>query len=255
MIKRKILVGNWKMNPSSPEEAVNLVKEIQQKLENNKKTDVVICPPFIFLNEIGTILKGQKRIKLGSQDVFGGDGTSFTGEVSVDMIKNAGAEYAIVGHSERRKICETLEMISEKVVSSLKGEIKTILCIGEKERNEEGDFYNFVKTELLEALVKVNKKNISNLIIAYEPVWAIGKKESEAIRPEDLHEMTIFIKKVLNDKFKEEGLMVPILYGGSVSKNNARDFITKGQIDGLLLGRESLKPENFAEVAMMLGEI
>jgi triosephosphate isomerase len=112
-----------------------------------------------------------------------------------------------------------------------------------------------VKTELLEALVKVNKKNLSNLIIAYEPVWAIGKKESEAIVPEDLHEMTIFIKKVLNDKFKEEGLIVPILYGGSVSKNNARDFITKGQIDGLLLGRESLRPENFAEVAMMLGEI
>jgi len=133
--------------------------------------------------------------------------------------------------------------------------LKTVLCIGETERDEEGNFYNLVKSELLEALEKVNRKNLPNLIIAYEPVWAIGKKYSEAINPEDLHEMTIFIKKVLNDLFKEDGLNVPIIYGGSVNKENARDFITKGQIDGLLLGRESLKPENFAEVATMLGEI
>ncbi|MGB8815927.1 MAG: triose-phosphate isomerase [Minisyncoccia bacterium] len=256
MIKRrKILVGNWKMNPNSLEDAVTLTTEIKQKLENNKKIDVVVCPPYIFLNEVGAVLKDQKKIKLGSQDVFGGDGTSFTGEVSVDMIKNAGAEYAIVGHSERRKIFETLEMVSEKVVFSLKGGLKTILCVGEIARDEQGEFYNFIKTELLGALLKIKKSYLSNLIIAYEPIWAIGKKESEAISPENLHEMTIFIKKILNDKFKEEGLLVPILYGGSVNKNNVKEIISRGQVDGILLGRESLKFDNFTEIANILGEV
>jgi len=251
MIKKKILVGNWKMNPNSPEEAVNLTKEIKQKLENLKKTDVVLCPPFIFLNEVGEVLKSQKRVKLGSQDVFGGEGTSFTGEVSVDMIKNAGAEYAIVGHSERREMYETLEIVSKKVVFSLKGGLKTILCVGEEGRDEHGEFYNYVKTELEEALSKLNKKNLSKLIIAYEPTWTIGKREDEIISPENLHEMVIFIRKVLKDKFGEEGLIVPILYGGSVSKNNAREIITRGEIDGLLIGRESLKSDNFVEIAEM----
>ncbi len=251
---KKILVANWKMNPSSLEEATNLIGEIKEKLAGVKGVDMVVCPPFIFLNEVGALLKGQKKIKLGSQDVFGGEGTSFTGEVSVDMIKNAGAEYAIIGHSERREMYETLQIVSEKIIFSLKGGLKVILCVGEEARDEHGEFYNYVKDELEMALAKLNKKNLSKLIIAYEPTWAIGKKENEILSPENLHEMVIFVRKVLTDKFGEDGRLVPILYGGSVSKNNAQEIISKGNIDGLLVGRESLKPANFAEVAEMLSK-
>ncbi len=192
---------------------------------------------------------------MGAQDVFIGIGVAHTGEVSAEMLKGAGVKYVIIGHSERRAVSDTDEIVREKLFGTLKDGLKVILCVGEKERNEHGVQYPEIKRQLESALLKVPKKFMKNLVIAYEPVWAIGKSEKEAMKPEELHEMTIFIKRVLSDLLsKAEIEKVAILYGGSVTKNNAQEIIEKGNVDGLLIGRESLKAENFIELVKEIGK-
>jgi len=155
----------------------------------------------------------------------------------------------LVGHSERRTTLDSNEVVKEKMLGSLKEGLKVILCVGEKERNERGDHYHEIKKQIEDAIIKLPKKLIKNLIIAYEPVWAIGRSEGEAIKPDQLHEITIFIKRLISDVLgAKEVRKIKILYGGSVTKNNFKEIIEKGNVDGLLIGRESLKVENFLEL-------
>ena len=245
----KLIVANWKMNPESMGEAKKIMAEIKNKSKSFGNARLVVCPPFIFLNEVFKIISSSKKILLGAQDVFVGQGVAHTGEIGSKLLKKAGVKYIIVGHSERRKTLDTDEIVKEKMLGSLKEGFKTILCIGEKERNEFGDYYNEIKKQLEDAIKKLPKKLIKNLIIAYEPVWAIGKRESEAIMPEQLHEITIFIKRLLSDILgAKEMKKVIILYGGSVTKNNFKEIIEKGNVGGLLIGRESLETKNFVEM-------
>ncbi|MFA5935145.1 MAG: triose-phosphate isomerase [Candidatus Paceibacterota bacterium] len=246
---KKLIVGNWKMNPESVVEAKEISSEINKNTKHFKNTNLVVCPPFVFLNEVSKIFSKNKKISLGAQDIFVGNGVSHTGEVGSDMLKNLDVKYIIIGHSDRRESLDDESLVREKLFGTLKDGFKAILCVGEKERNEHGDQYNEVKSQIESAITKLPKKFIKNLIVAYEPIWAIGKAESDAVEPEDLHEMTIFIKRVISDILGiKEAEKIIILYGGSVTKNNAKEIIEKGNVAGLLVGRESLKPNNFIEL-------
>jgi triosephosphate isomerase len=253
---KKILVANWKMNPDTLEEAINIAQKIKAVMNKKKKIELIVCPPHIFIPDVSNIFGNIKNLNIGAQDVFGGDSKSTTGEIGIQMLINSKVKYAILGHSSRRDLCETDEVVAEKVLSTIKSGMKAILCIGERERNENGQFYNFVKEQLEKSLSKIKKIQLKKLIIAYEPVWAIGKKDTEAMKPEDVHEMVIFIRKVLTDKYGAElASLIPILYGGSVSKRNIENLAVKGEVSGFLIGRESLNIENFTEVIEILETI
>jgi len=248
-MSNKLIVANWKMNPRSGEQAKEIMAELNAKSKNLGDNRLVICPPFIFLNEVSNLIISSKKILLGAQDVFIGEGVSHTGEVGTQLLKKAGVKYILVGHSERRAILDSDKVVKEKMIGALKEGFKVILCVGEKERNEHGDHYHEIKKQIEDAIVKLPKKLIKNLIIAYEPVWAIGRGESEAIKPDQLHEINIFIKRLVSDILgPKEVDKIKILYGGSVTKNNAKEIIGGGNVDGLLVGRESLKVENFVEL-------
>ena len=246
---KRIVIGNWKMNPESVEEAIEIASEINKNTKKFKNTNLVICPPFVFLNEILKVFLKNRSVSMGAQDIFVGNGVSHTGEVGSLMLKNLNIKYVIIGHSDRRESLDDESLVREKLFGALKDGFKAILCIGEKERNEHGDYYNDVKTQIESAINKLPKKFIKNLFIAYEPIWAIGKNEKDAVKPEDLHEMTIFIKRVISDILGiKEAEKISVLYGGSVTKNNAKEIIEKGNVSGLLVGRESLKPNNLIEL-------
>jgi len=245
----KLIVANWKMNPGSAEKAKEIITELNAKSKSFGDNRLVICPPFIFLNEVSNIIISSKKILLGAQDVFIGQGVSHTGEVGTQLLKKAGVKYILVGHSERRATLDSDKVVKEKMIGALKEGFKVILCVGEKERNEHGDHYHEIKKQIEDAIIKLPKKLIKNLIIAYEPVWAVGRSESEAIKPDQLHEISIFIKRLVSDILgSKEVDKIKILYGGSVTKNNAREIFEKGNVDGLLVGRESLKTDNFIKL-------
>lgn len=246
MIK-KLIIANWKANPSSVEKAKSIASEIKKNNKTFKSVNLVVCPPFIFLNEVSQTVGSIKSVSLGAQDVS--IGISKTGEIGFELLKKAGVKYIIVGHSDLRSNLDTNEIVKEKMLGSLKEGFKVVLCVGEKERNEHGDHYHEIKKEIEDAITKLPRKFSKNLIIAYEPIWAIGKAENDAIKPEQLHEITIFIKRLISDILgPKEVSKIKILYGGSVTKNNFKDIIEKGNVDGLLIGRESLKIDNFIKL-------
>ncbi|NDE68243.1 triosephosphate isomerase [bacterium] len=210
--KRKLVIGNWKMNPDSSEEAKRIIKEVKKAASNLTKTDVVACPPFVFAH---LVLGRSGSVALGAQDVFAEERGSHTGEVSALMLRDIGAEYVIIGHSERRAMGETDEVVARK--------------------------------EIRASLAKVTKKYVKNIVMAYEPIWAIGAKD--AMDPAVVQEMMIFIRKVLSDMYgQSEVASLPILYGGSVNFRNAGDILEKGDVDGFLVGRESVNPPGFVEL-------
>lgn len=245
----KLIVANWKMNPGSVNKAKEIITQINKKSRSFGSVCLIVCPPFVFLNEVSRVINSSRKIILGAQDVFVGQGVSHTGEVGIELLKAIGVRYVLVGHSERRAYLDNNEVVKEKMLESLKSGLKVILCVGEKERNEHGDHYHEIKEQIENAIIKLPKKLTKNLIIAYEPVWAIGKSENIAMKPEQLHEITIFIKRLISDTLGvKEVEKVKILYGGSVTKNNAKEIIEKGNVDGLLIGRESLKSDDFLEL-------
>src|SRR5262249_5690274 len=159
---------------------------------------------------------------------------SFTGEVSVPMLPQFGVKFVIVGHSERRNMGETDAMVNRKVRAVVTEKMSVIICVGESGRDSHGEYLDFVRKQLMEALHDVSKKNLSQIVIAYEPVWAIGAKE--AMHPREIHEMTIFIKKVLHELYGKESDGVRILYGGDVTADDVTEIIQNGFVNGVLVG-------------------
>jgi len=245
---KKIIVGNWKLHPTQLSEAKKIFSGVKRTAKSQRKTLAVICPPCIFISELAK-LSVKRAIELGAQDVFYEESGAFTGEVSAKMIRAAGGSYSIVGHSERRRLGDTNTIIAKKLFAGVKAGLNMILCVGEHARDEHGIYLAYVHDQLLSALEKINSKLLRSVIIAYEPVWAIGQSEKEAITPRHLHEMVIYVKKLLSDKYGEaSAASVLILYGGSVFAHNAREFLTDGQSDGLLIGRESLDYKDFDRI-------
>lgn len=241
------------MNPGTLKEAEKMFSESSKLIVGTKKTDVVICPPFIYLEKLKKI---SKKISLGAQDVFYGDVGAFTGEVSTEMLYSMGVRYVIIGHSERRAMGEDSEIINKKIKSALASSLTPVLCVGESVRDENHEYFNLVKNQILECLNGISKNSISSVIIAYEPVWALSstvpRKDATA---EDSREMSVFIRKVLADKFGTSAGNTRVIYGGSSSEKNAEDFLTNGGVDGLLAGRASLDPKKFSEMIKIADNI
>jgi triosephosphate isomerase len=252
MKKKRIVVGNWKMNPESLQEAKKIFSKIK-RLSTKIQGQLVICPPDIYLPELISSYNG-KKISFGSQDSFWENKGSYTSHTGPTMIKSVGADYVIIGHSERRAIDgETAEIISKKVLNAVTAGLTVILCIGEKNRDHNAEYLTVLKEELRECLKRIDKRMMAKIIIAYEPVWAIGARN--AMLPSDIHGMTIYLRKVLTEFYdKQISDNTPILYGGAVNTENVDDIIKNGEIEGLLVGRESINPEGIMYIVKVSNE-
>ena len=253
MIKNKkpLIIGNWKMNPASLVEAKKRFLLIKKSALKYKNVDIVVCPPYPFITTLtGSLGKGKQILAVGSQDVsIYDEGQSKTGEVGVKMIESTGCKYVIIGHSERRAMGETGQTIALKVQQVLKTNMKAVICVGEKERDVDGGYLEIIKAQLKEALQHVTRADFQKVIIAYEPVWAIGRKDNIALTSYDLHQMVVYIKKFFKETWGETiASIVPVLYGGSVTGDNAEDIIVNGEVDGLLVGRASYEAGSFSDI-------
>lgn len=241
---KKLVVGNWKTNPMTLAEARALVNGVKRTMKTIKKTQAVFCPPFVYLSSLSGAVSANTF--LGAQNAFPEPFGSYTGEVSFAQLPQFGVTHVIIGHSERRVRGETDEMINKKVKAVTSEGMTAIVCVGESTRDTQGDYFSFIRTQLMAALREVNKKAVTNIVVAYEPVWAIGA--ATAMTPQDLHEMSIYIKKVLREVFGVLADDIAILYGGAVTAENAADIVRDGFVQGLLVGRESLKVPNFSDI-------
>lgn len=247
MSNKILIVGNWKMNPDTLEEAKSLSQKTRKMADQLLNTDVVVCPPFVFISDCSP-RNVESNFYMGAQNVsLYKEDRAHTGEVNVSMLNDLNIKYVIVGHSERRAMGETDEDVAEKVSLVSEVGIHSIICIGEKVRDENGQYLDLIKQQITTSLSKLSLKNAKNVIIAYEPIWAIGA--TEAMKPEQICEMAIFVRKTFSDVFGQNAAMkVKVLYGGSVNAENARDIITIGSVDGLLVGRQSVDAGGFGEL-------
>jgi len=241
-----LIIANWKSNPINLKEANNIFSnylKLGKKLKNKK---IIACLPYLYLL-LGEKLKSNK-IFLGTQNIFPETNGSFTGEIKIDMLKNLNINYAIVGHSERRKLGDSNEYINKQISLILKNKITPIFCIGEQKRDHDGKYLSFVKEQIIKGLNDINKNYIKNIIFAYEPVWAIGSDAIREATKEEFIEMKIYIRKILSDLYGSKiASSVKIIYGGSVNSKNAKIFID-ASADGLLIGRDSLNIKNFESI-------
>jgi triosephosphate isomerase len=241
----KLISANWKMN-MIPTQTKDYIAKFLPLVRDVKDREILLCVPYTSLCVASELLKGT-HIKLGAQNVYYEPKGAFTGEISVDMLKDLGVSYVIIGHSERRWIFgENDEMINKKLLACLDGGIRPILCVGERwEEREAGLTFKVVETQIRLALSSL--EDYTDMIdIAYEPVWAIGS--GNPATPKDAQTVHKFIKDILRSINKNYQGKTRVLYGGSVNLNNAREFINTQDVDGLLVGGASLDPESFAQI-------
>lgn len=245
MPKKKIIIGNWKMNPESLTEAKRTLTKIKKVAGTLRKVDTVVCVPAVFLGDLRREATG-KRCVLGAQDCYFEPKGSFTGEVSPLQLKSLKVKYVIIGHSERRAMGETDALIAKKVKAAIASGLSVVLCVGEQVRDKDGKYLKQIEKQVEIATADLKKSDFEKLIIAYEPVWAIGEAAKRPAEPRDVFEMKIFVKRILNDKHgKKASEDTRFIYGGSTDDKNAESFLHEGQVDGLLPGRASLDPEKF----------
>jgi len=245
-MRRTIIAGNWKMYKDILESS-QLVEEIKQGAIPSNVT-AIVCPPFTSLAIIGNMIKGSS-VKLGAQNMSEHDEGAFTGEISWNMIKSTGAEYVILGHSERRQYFqESNELINLKVKKALEKGLKPIVCVGERlDEREQGITEPIVKTQVKGVLAGLNSSDIENTTIAYEPIWAIGTgKTATPQQAQDVHKMIRKLVAQLYDWPVADRLVIQ--YGGSVKPENANDLLSQPDIDGALVGGASLKAEGFLQI-------
>lgn len=247
---KKLIVGNWKMAPSSMAEAKKLVANTKKVATKLKRTTAVIAPSFV---HVATFSTKKSKVLWGAQDVCEKSEGAITGEVSVKMLKDLKVEFVIIGHSNRRMMGETNEKIAKKVVTTLAEGLKPILCIGESVRDNDGEYLEEIKNQLLECIKDVKRGDMLDLVIAYEPVSAIGA--TEPLNSHDIHTSVLYIRKVLAEHFsKDLAHAAMVLYGGTVNSINASEIIKNGGVDGLLIGRASLSNE-FGELLMAVDRV
>jgi len=241
------IVGNWKMNKTVGE-ALDLVRELKASLQNHRDVEVAVAPPFTALYPVKKELEGSS-IQLAAQNLFWEEKGAFTGEVSPLMLREVGCQYVIIGHSERRQFFgETDETVNRKIKSALSHDLKVIFCIGEtlKER-EEGRTFSVVGGQMAGGLKGLGEKEIRGLVIAYEPVWAIGTGKTAT--PQQAEEVHRFIREKLETLYsKEISQRIRIQYGGSVTPENIKGLMDQDNIDGALVGGASLKAESFLRI-------
>jgi len=244
MQKKPLIVANWKMNLSKNE--VDIYLQEMLKESKNLNATIVLSPSFTLLDFVNSKIK-KTNIKLGAQNMFFADFGAFTGEVSASMLKDVGAEYVILGHSERRQyFLEMDTFINKKVLTALKYNLKPIICVGETlEEKENNESEEVVKLQILSALKNVGSEELKNIIIAYEPIWAIGTGKSAT--SEEAEQMAKHIEIMLQNEFNTQ-IKTSILYGGSVNENNIKEFVQKEHIAGALVGGASLSANTFLKL-------
>ena len=233
---------------ASPDESKKFASGLRRKLPLFKNVDVSIAPPFTLLSTVAAAFKNS-AVKVGAQNVSQFLDEKRTGEVSAAMAKAAGATFTIVGHSERRAIGEGNAVVRAQLLRAIEEGFAIILCIGETERDPAGAYLSVITEQLSSALEKLPILKPGRLVVAYEPVWAIGKSAADAMKAPDLREMSIFIKKTLTEHMERAAaLKVPILYGGAVEASNARELLDEGDVQGFLVGHASAELESFVEI-------
>lgn len=247
-MRKKIVAGNWKMNLNL-QEGVALAKELTTALASNTPNcDVVVCTPFIHLASVAEVLKGSV-IGLGAENCADKASGAYTGEVSASQVKSTGAQYVILGHSERRSYYgETAEVLKEKTLLALENGLKVIFCIGEVLEEREANKQNeVVGAQIKDSLFGLTPEQFSNIILAYEPVWAIGTgKTATAEQAEEMH---AFIRATVAEKFGAEvAENTSILYGGSAKPSNAKELFSKPNVDGGLIGGAALQAADFVGI-------
>jgi triosephosphate isomerase (TIM) len=243
-VRRPWIGGNWKMYKTIPE-AISTLQELKTGMPNLIQTDLIIAPPFTALPALGKAIQGSP-VQLAAQNVHWAEDGAFTGEISTRMLVDLGCTYCILGHSERRHIFgETDEQVHRKVVACLKAGLKPVLCVGETlEEREGGRIQEVIGRQLLEAVQGLSSQDMTQGVIAYEPVWAIGTGKSAT--PAEAQEVHAFIRGLVEDRFNKTLAMEKrIVYGGSVTPDNIRELYSKPDIDGALVGGASLKAEKF----------
>ena len=244
-MRKTIVAGNWKMNASK--ESVNkLVMGILSGM-SDVSCEVVVCAPFPYLSQVEALIT-HSQVRLGAQNLNTNTSGAFTGEVSADMIKDFGAQYVVVGHSERRSLYgETNTIVAEKVKAALDSDLIPLFCVGETlEQREAGDTESVVAAQINTVVDLVGIDAFLNIVVAYEPVWAIGTGVTAS--PEQAQAVHAFIRQLLANNNNDVAQQTPILYGGSMNATNAKELIACADIDGGLIGGASLKPEDFLQI-------
>ena len=244
-MRKPIIAGNWKMNKTIAE-AVEFVNEVKDKVQNDK-VEAVICAPFLALKDLKEATKGT-NIKIGAQNMHFEESGAFTGEVAPAMLKEIGVDYVVIGHSERREYFnETDEIVNKKVLKALEHGIDPILCCGETlEQRENNETKAVCKVQIEKALQNVSKEDISKVVIAYEPIWAIGTGKTATA--EDANDVIAYIREVVAGLYGELANDVRIQYGGSVKPANVTEIMNQSDIDGALVGGASLLPNDYVEL-------
>lgn len=241
------------MHPDTLAEAKDLANKIKVGAKGVSGPKIALCPPSLYAAEVRKVL-GRSRIATGVQNIFAEEAGSHTGEVTATQAASCGAEYVIVGHSERRKMGETDALVTKKALSAIRSGLTAIVCVGEAERDTHGKYLAFLKEQLAQSLATISAAELKKLAVAYEPVWEIGA--ASAMSPGQIHETGIYIRKVLSDLYDPASVAkMPILYGGAVNIHNARAILKEGEVDGLLIGRDSLVPADFIAIAKIANEL
>ena len=256
---KKIIIANWKCNPTTLKEAQKMFLGLKTGIKNNK-AEAVVCPPFVYLQEAKRILGASSfarskasfgGLALGSQNCFWENSGAFTGEVSPKMLKDLGIKYVILGHSERRIIMdESTEQVNKKIKAALKAGLIPVVCFGELlEEKQQGKSFTSIEKELKEMIGKVSKEDIAKIIFAYEPDWAISSNEGLFCSPDDALTMALYIKKLVGEIYgKKAKENIKVLYGGNVTSSNTSSYLENPAIDGLLVGGASLNTKEFLSI-------
>jgi triosephosphate isomerase len=245
-MRKPFIAGNWKMNKTISE-AKELVSSLKELVKDVKDVEVGVCPPDIDLPDVVEIAK-DSNIKVGGQNMHWEENGAYTGDVSPVMLKELGVEYIIIGHSERREYYnETDEQVNKKVQSAYEHGLKPIICVGESlEERKAKETREVVEEQVRKALKGLNQKQVSQAVVAYEPLWAIGTGESASAK--QANQVISYIRDVIETDYLEAAEDVRIQYGGSVKPHNIEEFMSESDIDGALVGGASLSANSFAEI-------
>ena len=246
MKRTALVIGNWKLNPNCLSDAQKLIEGISKKYTVKEGVTVAVAPPFVYLTEVAKKI-GRKPIFLAAQNVSTEPLGPFTGEVSAAQLRDLRVEYVIVGHSERRTMGETDEQVQKKMLLALKYKLTPVVCIGERERDGQGNFYTFVEKQVKSLTSVLSATEIKKIVLAYEPIWAIGTGKTATAA--DVKEMQLFLFTALTKIYdKATAQKVTLLYGGSVKPDNAKELHKEGGMNGFLVGGASLKADDFLAI-------
>ena len=247
-MRKNIVAANWKMNLNR-EEGIKLVEDVISLLPSDNDVEVVFSPSFLYLYKVNKMCADYNFLQTSSQNINDNESGAFTGEISAKMVSSLNVKYTILGHSERRECFnESNKQLKEKVDLSLKNNLKIIFCCGETlNQRESGIHFDWIKQQLTESVFHLSEKSFTKIVIAYEPIWAIGTGvTASSDQSEEIHQ---FIRKVISEKYNENiAQNTSILYGGSCNPTNAKELFSKENIDGGLIGGASLNAESFVEI-------